>query len=855
VYAGLTGIGGWNQAGTAWREDGTQVFTAQDMAMASADVGLPEKALIEFELSWKKSASFVLAIGVNPDQKVDKRQEGWRFETWDGTLAIVREQPLAADVDKVMSISGESGRMQLTAYLDQTAGTMQVFLPDGTPAGKVTVVSEAAAAGVKANPVARGVRLVNRRGELRLEKLRVSRWNGLLPTLKKAGQSHLDLADGKTVSGTIAGFDAEKREFTVRADDQETRVSLDKVVSADVSSGTAPSPRSVSVALQDGSRLSGKIEALGAADLVISHPEITEPLRIRYALLHGLNSLQPKPPEGMENFEGRRGRLEIAGLKLHGRLAPFVETADASSIAWHPEASLTSSPLLPNAAGKIVYRDPPPPKPKTPVRQQVMIQQPRPKAVFLGPVAKKAVQNDVAASHTLHLRSGDNIPCTIVSIDEAGVTVSTRADQSRVVPHARIKAIEMRPGTAHPNLRDAKKQRLLTLPRLQKASPPTQLLCSTTGDFLRCRLLAMDAEKLKLEMQLTEIELPRDRIAHIIWFHPDEIATAEEAKASDDKKAPAAAQGANVDVVGAAGRIVVLNNGRVIQADVQAGTPSNDAASGADPSAPAIAEIPRAPGEGHLIQLLWQDGRRVTFDPNEVDAVDVSGISEILGPCRYRIDEFDQLIFGDQIEVAAGQLAWHQWRLRHAVEPLVAQDLGNDPGVAGPESPLVGKPAPAIDLALHDGEPFKLSACKGQIVVLDFWASWCGPCMRTMPLVEEAIAGYDPKRVRLVSINLEEAAAQVQATLERQKLHMAVALDVDGVAARRYEANAIPQMVIVDAEGKVARLYVGGGPQVVERMKESLDQLLKGGESPKGAEGGKPGEVSEGNGPAKAETP
>ena len=48
---------------------------------------------------------------------------------------------------------------------------------------------------------------------------------------------------------------------------------------------------------------------------------------------------------------------------------------------------------------------------------------------------------------------------------------------------------------------------------------------------------------------------------------------------------------------------------------------------------------------------------------------------------------------------------------------------------------------------LLDGTPFRLSACKGQIVLLDFWASWCGPCMRTMPLVEEAMREFDPKRV------------------------------------------------------------------------------------------------------------
>jgi hypothetical protein len=99
--------------------------------------------------------------------------------------------------------------------------------------------------------------------------------------------------------------------------------------------------------------------------------------------------------------------------------------------------------------------------------------------------------------------------------------------------------------------------------------------------------------------------------------------------------------------------------------------------------------------------------------------------------------------------------------------------------------------------------------------------------MRTMPLVEEAVREYDPERVRLVSVNLEETASQIQAVLERQKLNVAVALDVDGVAARRYEANAIPQLVVVDPDGKIAQLYVGGGPQVVERLKGALNDLLK----------------------------
>ncbi|MBA3316440.1 MAG: TlpA family protein disulfide reductase [Planctomycetaceae bacterium] len=246
-----------------------------------------------------------------------------------------------------------------------------------------------------------------------------------------------------------------------------------------------------------------------------------------------------------------------------------------------------------------------------------------------------------------------------------------------------------------------------------------------------------------------------------------------------------------------------------------------------DTRAPVEAPLPRE--NRQLVQILRPDGNRTTFDADAVDAEAISGTSEVLGGCRFVIAEVDMIIFGERIEAAA-DLPYAAWRLRHAVEPLVAQDFDGSGGDSGTASPLVGQPAPEIALTLLDGGSFRLSQCKGQIVVLDFWASWCGPCIQTMPLTEQAMAEFDPAAVRLVAVNLEEPVEHVRGVMERHNPRAAVALDVDvdGVAARRYRADAIPQVVVVDREGNVSRVLVGGGREAVEQLKASLNELLSG---------------------------
>ena len=143
------------------------------------------------------------------------------------------------------------------------------------------------------------------------------------------------------------------------------------------------------------------------------------------------------------------------------------------------------------------------------------------------------------------------------------------------------------------------------------------------------------------------------------------------------------------------------------------------------------------------------------------------------------------------------------------------------------ESTLVGKLAPAIELDLLAGGKFRLADCKNRVVILDFWASWCGPCLQAMPQIDKVAKEFSEQGVQLVAINLEETPDAIKNALTKLKLDMKVALDTEGRTAERYGATAIPQTVIIGRDGKVARLFVGGGSRFDERLRQALQAVLK----------------------------
>jgi thiol-disulfide isomerase/thioredoxin len=128
---------------------------------------------------------------------------------------------------------------------------------------------------------------------------------------------------------------------------------------------------------------------------------------------------------------------------------------------------------------------------------------------------------------------------------------------------------------------------------------------------------------------------------------------------------------------------------------------------------------------------------------------------------------------------------------------------------------------------LLDGTAITLEQHRGQeIVLLDFWATWCGPCRRELPVLVEVAEQYRSRGVVLYAVNQGETPDEIRRFLDQAKLAVTVALDTADTGGSVYGVEGIPTLVVIDKQGIVQAVRVGFSPSLKAELTEQLDALL-----------------------------
>jgi peroxiredoxin len=145
-------------------------------------------------------------------------------------------------------------------------------------------------------------------------------------------------------------------------------------------------------------------------------------------------------------------------------------------------------------------------------------------------------------------------------------------------------------------------------------------------------------------------------------------------------------------------------------------------------------------------------------------------------------------------------------------------------------SSLVGASAamaPSFTLPSRSGDTVSLEKLKGQVVMLNFWASWCGPCRQEMPLLDQMHKRYSALGFTLLGVNVEANTKDAERWLAETPVSFPVLFDKDSRVSKLYDVNAMPSTVFIDRKGNVRYLHRGYKPGDESEYLNQIRALLK----------------------------
>ncbi|MEW4486795.1 TlpA disulfide reductase family protein [Thalassoglobus sp. JC818] len=312
------------------------------------------------------------------------------------------------------------------------------------------------------------------------------------------------------------------------------------------------------------------------------------------------------------------------------------------------------------------------------------------------------------------------------------------------------------------------RNRTLLIPRFRRERPSNHVLMARNGDLLRGNLKHIDEETVQFESQLEEFPFSRELIAAVIWLHPPSHTEMDEPEAEQETESD--------------------NRLR----------------------------------EG--MQLTFEDHLRFSMSPTDVQGDQLIGSAPHFGECRIPIQAIDEVLLGELTQ-EQGPIAYSQWVPTFAKEPDwdIPESGSNVEG-----SKLIGTESVPFELAGIDGNTFRIRDHIDKVVVLDFWATWCGPCVEALPDYIAATAEFDPEDVLFVAVNLQETPQEVRAFLALNGWTPQVAMDSAGSVASEFAVSGIPHTVILSPGNVIESVHVGYRENGGIEMRTTIQQILDG---------------------------
>ena len=213
------------------------------------------------------------------------------------------------------------------------------------------------------------------------------------------------------------------------------------------------------------------------------------------------------------------------------------------------------------------------------------------------------------------------------------------------------------------------------------------------------------------------------------------------------------------------------------------------------------------------------DGSTYMFETIGLETPQLVGIHNALQQCRIPIDRILKVEMGYNA-LADTSASTLDWQMVATPEPKFI-DLDG-----GLDSPFIGFDVEQVVVPMLDGRELTLGSYRDKVIVLDFWATWCAPCIRSLPKLVNLVDSFPDGTVELVAINQEESPFTIKTFTASRDLDVAVGLDPDLKLADQFGVSTIPHTVIIDTAGRVARVYQGSPTGLHEDIAQAITELL-----------------------------